>query len=237
MTMDSHTSLTGLARLSGLLVSEDDPITVVTYGLEEARVSVDADAGGVLVVTGSGELETLTATSHRAADLEAYQTGSQQGPCVESMQRGEAVLVRSPAHAESLWPGFGTKMAAAGYERAYAVPMRWHGEGIGGLNLFWRGAGELEEADEINLQTFADILTLAVVHVSPVSMTQALERLRTALAARSAIEQAKGVLAYQRDLDMEAAYNALLELARTRGTSLAEAVQAVLDSAWRGESI
>jgi hypothetical protein len=237
MTMDSHTSLTGLARLSGLLVSEDDPITVVTYGLEEARASVDADAGGVLVVTGSGELETLTATSHRAADLEAYQTGSQQGPCVESVQRGEAVQVHSPAHAESLWPGFGTKMAAAGYERAYAVPMRWHGEGIGGLNLFWRGAGALEEADEINLQTFADILTLAVVHVSPVSMTEALDRLRAALTARSAIEQAKGVLAYQRDLDMEAAYDALLELARTRGTSLAEAVQAVLGSARRGDPI
>jgi GAF domain-containing protein len=237
MTMDSHTSLTGLARLSGLLVSEDDPITVVTYGLEEARVSVAADAGGVLVVTASGGLETLTATSHRAADLEAYQTGSQAGPCVESVRQGEPVTVHSPADAEARWPGFGDKMEAAGYERGYAVPMRWHGEGIGGLNLFWRGAGELEEADEINLQTFADILTLAVVHVSPVSMTEALDRLRAALTARSAIEQAKGVLAYQRDLDMEAAYDALLELARTRGTSLAEAVQAVLGSARRGDPL
>jgi AmiR/NasT family two-component response regulator len=70
-----------------------------------------------------------------------------------------------------------------------------------------------------------------------VSMHQALERLRGALAARSAIEQAKGVLAYQRDIDMEAAYDALLELARTRETSLAEAVQAVLDGARRGEPI
>lgn len=233
--MDSSSALTGLARLSGLLVRQHDPLTVVTSGLEEARTSVHADAGGVLVTAPSGALEVLAASSHRVADLEAYQAGSEQGPCVDSMRSVEAVTVSSREDAESRWPGFGDRMASAGYSRAYAVPMRWHGEGVGGLNLFWREAGRLDEGEAVMLQTLADILTLAVVHVSPVTTTDALQRLRGALTGRGAIEQAKGVLSFQRDIDMEAAYDALVRLAQERRTPLTETADAVLEGARRGE--
>lgn len=235
--MDSSSALTGLAHLSGLLVCQHDPLTVITSGLEEARSSVSADAGGVLVMASSGSLEVLAATSHRVADLEAYQAGSEQGPCVDSMQEARAIDVPSREDAESRWPGFSDRMASAGYARAYAVPMRWHGEGIGGLNLFWRHAGRLEESETLMLQAFADILTLAVVHVSPVSTTDALHRLRGALTSRGAIEQAKGVLAYQRDIDMEEAYDALLELANQRRGTLPDTAEAVVESARRGEVV
>jgi ANTAR domain/GAF domain len=235
--MDSTSALTGLARLSGLLVLQPDPLTVVTSGLEEARTAVSADAGGVLVTAASGALEVLAASSHRAADLEAYQAGSEQGPCVESMKVGRAISVASPEDAEARWPGFGERMEEAGYVRAHAVPMCWHGEGIGGLNLFWREGGELDESETVMLQTLADILTLAVVHVSPVSTSDALHRLRGALTSRSAIEQAKGALAFQRDIDMEGAYDALVRLARERRTPLAETAEAVVDAARRGEHL
>lgn len=233
--MDNTSALTGLARLSGLLVLQHEPLTVATSGLEEACATVSADAGGVLVTAPAGTLEVLAASSHRAADLEAYQAGSEQGPCVECIEEARAVSVRSVEEAESRWPGFGARMTEAGYVRAYAVPMRWHGQGIGGLNLFWRTAGRLEEDEVVVLQTLADILTLAVVHVSPVTPSDALQRLRAALTSRGTIEQAKGVLAYQRDIDMEAAYDVLVSLAQERRTPLAETAESVVDSARRGD--
>ena len=61
--MDSSSQLTGLARLSGLLVRGHDPLSVVTSGLGEACASVAAQAGGVLVVSASDGLEVLAATS------------------------------------------------------------------------------------------------------------------------------------------------------------------------------
>jgi hypothetical protein len=235
--MDSRAALTGLARLSGLLVGEHDAFSVVTAGLAQARATVSADAGGVLVSSPSGQLEVLAATSHRVADLEAYQAAAEQGPCVECITTGRQVSVRSTAEAESAWPGFGVRMEAAGYARALAIPMLWQGTGIGGLNLFWRDEGGVGDAEAAMLQTYADMLTIAVVHIREVPVADALERLRSTLDSRSGIEQAKGVLSYQRDIDMGAAYDALVALAEARGTSIAEAVTAVMDSARRGEAI
>lgn len=235
--MDNSAALTGLAHLSGLLVRDHDPMTVVLAGLAEACAIVSADAAGVVVTSPSGELEVLGSTSHRAADLEAYQAGSERGPCVDSVQQGEPVAVSSPAQAEDRWPGFGVRMRDAGYERAHAVPMTWHGEGIGGLNLFWRRPGSLDVVDQEVLQMYADILTVAVVHVRPVPVADALEQLRDALASRAVLEQAKGVLAHQHDLDMGEAYDALVDLAGRRGLTLGDAARTVVDGARRGEAL
>ena len=57
--MDNSTALAGLAHLSGLLVRDHDPMTVVLAGLAEACAAVSADAGGVVVVSPSGDLEVL----------------------------------------------------------------------------------------------------------------------------------------------------------------------------------
>ncbi|KRE98999.1 hypothetical protein ASG88_14760 [Nocardioides sp. Soil777] len=235
--MDSRAALTGLAHLSGLLVREHDALSVVTAGLAQACAAVSADAGGVLVSSPSGQLEVLAATSHRVLDLEAHQTAAEQGPCVECITKARQISVGSTAEAESAWPGFGVRMEAAGYAQAHAVPMLWQGTGIGGLNLFWRDGGSVGESESEMLQTYADMLTIAVVHIRQVPVADALERLRATLDSRSGIEQAKGVLAYQRDIDMEAAYDALVALARARGTTLADAATTVMDGARRGEAI
>ena len=49
--------------------------------------------------------------------------------------------------------------------------------------------------------------------------------------ARTVVEQAKGVLAYQRGVPIDEAYNALLERARTEGRTLSEAAAAVVRQA------
>ena len=234
--MNGDEGLTGLARLSRLLVHEQDPVGVITAGLLEACNSVDADAGGVLVMTENDHLEVLAATSHRAGDLEAYQATAEDGPCVESMREVKAVSINTPAEADARWPGFGDRMRDAGYECAYAVPMRWQGVSIGGLNMFFKDASS-EPVDGVLLQTFADILTLAAVHVRPLSIDDASKRLQQALEARGGIEQAKGVIAWQHDLDMVEAYAALLLLADQRNLTLGEAAGVIVDRATRGETL
>ena len=234
--MNGDEGLTGLARLSRLLVHEQDPVGVITAGLLEACTSVAADAGGVLVLTENDHLEVLAATSHRAGDLEAYQATAEDGPCVESMRQVKSVSINTPAKADARWPGFGDRMREAGYERAYAVPMRWQGVSIGGLNLFFKDASS-DPVDSMLLQTFADILTLAAVHVRPLSIDDASVRLQEALEARGGIEQAKGVLAWQRDVDMVEAYSALLLLAEERKLTLGEAADVIVERARSGETL
>ena len=234
--MSSNDGLTGLARLSRLLVHEQDPVGVITAGLIEACESVGADAGGVLVLSADDHLDVLAATSHRVGDLEAYQATAEEGPCVESMRAGNAVSIGSPGEANDRWPGFGDRMRVAGYGRAYAVPMRWQGVSLGALNLFWKEAG-CAPVDDVLLQTFADILTLAALHVRPISSDDATLRLQEILEAQGAVEQAKGVLVWQHHVDMVEAYVALLSIAAERDLTLGEAADAVVESATRGQAL
>ena len=237
--MDGFDGLTGLAQVSAMLVTEEDLSGVVAIGIAEAARAVGADGAGVLlVVPGRDDLDVLATTSHVDADLEAYQAAVLEGPCVETVRTQRPVLVASSEDAEQGWPTFAGKMRAAGYDRAYSVPMRWQGTGVGGLNLFWREPGaEPDEHTRQLMQTFADILTIAVVHVHPVSPGLALERVQGALAARSVVEQAKGVLSHQRVLSMDAAFTELLSLGRERHLSLGEAARHVIETAQRGETI
>ncbi len=87
------------------------------------------------------------------------------------------------------------------------------------------------------LQTFADILTLAALHVRPMTSDNATVRLQEALEERGGVEQAKGVLAWQHDLDMVEAYVALLRIAEDRQMTLGEAADAIVERATRGETL
>lgn len=236
MSIEESPVATGLARISSLLVEGQDPLGIITAGLLEACRSVCADAGGVLVRSPDHGLEVLAATSHRIHDLEVHQAATGDGPCVESMRLAKLVEIDS-VEADERWPGFGERMRAAGYERIIAVPMRWQGVGIGGLNAFWRPAETWAPVDKVLLQAFADILTLAALHNRPMSMDEATRRLQETLERRSSIEQAKGVLAWQRDLDMNEAYAALLLLAQHRSLTLGEVADGVVSAAQRGEVV
>ena len=237
--MDGFEGLTGLAQVSAMVVTEGDLSGVVATGMAEAARAVGADGAGVLlVVPGRDALDVLASTSHVDADLETYQAAALEGPCVETVRTRLPVVVASPEDAEHRWPTFARKMRLAGYTRAYSVPMRWQGTGVGGLNVFWRERGaEPDEHTRQLMQTFADILTIAVVHVHPVSPGIALERVQGALAARSVIEQAKGVLSHQRDLSMDAAFSELVALGREHHLSLGEAARLVIETAQRGDTI
>lgn len=234
MSIDDRAVMTGLARISRMLVDSEDPVGIITAGLLEACHSVSADAGGVLVRSTDDHLDVLAATSHRVRDLEVHQAATEDGPCVESMRIGELVAVDSVG-ADERWPGFGERMRTAGYDRIFAVPMRWQGVGIGGLNVFWKPAEQPAPVDVELLQTFADMLTLAALHVRPMSIDDATRRLRETLEKRNSVEQAKGVLAWQHGLDMVGAYAALMLLAQHRNLTLGEAADTVVAAAQRGD--
>jgi len=59
------------------------------------------------------------------------------------------------------------------------------------------------------------------------------ERIEAALQGRTLIEQAKGVLAEQRQLDMATAYEALLEEATSRRVPLSEVAESVISTGYQ----
>jgi AmiR/NasT family two-component response regulator len=82
-------------------------------------------------------------------------------------------------------------------------------------------------------QALADIATVVIVQTGSLTADQITDRVQQALQARTAIEQAKGVLAYTRKLEMAAAYELLRELAASSQATLSATAAAVIAQAQR----
>jgi hypothetical protein len=211
------------------MVQGVDGASTVHTLLADCLGLLGADTAGVLVRVDRG-LELMAATSHKAVELELYQAHIHDGPCVETIEKGESIAVAGEAALSGRWPEFGRSMAGAGLETVLASPMRWQERVIGGLNLFWSTSRTPSHEERVLAQAFSEISTLALMQSSttddPDSVAQ---RLRIALQGRVVIERAKGVLAQTDDLEMDEAFARLVEVSDLTARPLSQVAQEVLD--------
>lgn len=104
------------------------------------------------------------------------------------------------------------------------------GSSIGGLNVFLAEEGH---ADPVTGQMYADLATLAVLQASNLPADHLSARVHEAVLPRSVIEQAKGVLAYQRGVDLDTAYSALRDEAEQQHETVTGAATRIVDEAYR----
>lgn len=216
-------------------VTVDDSAVDVTGALARIlRGSVEAlgvEAAAVLV-TVDGGLELLAATTHRVADLEAFQLHVEEGPCIDAVASSREVLATHPGSLTGTWPRAGAAILRAGYTSVHAVPLLWRGRCYGALNAF--GTAPRSPGDDVasrRLLAHAVTLVIAGSLLGPGSVREALQ---DALTDRGMLERAKGALAEARGLEMAEAYDALVELARDEGVGLGTAVRLVLERARDG---
>ena len=220
-----------LARAVALLVAEHDVTDVLAHFLTDGQEALGADAAGLLVRSDTGELEVLTTTSHRVSDLEAYQAQQQTGPCADAVVTGEYVFARGAHDIAIRWPGLTAYLAATPYQAMQAHPMRWHGHVLGAINFFF-AEPVAESRDQLVVgQAFADMATLILLTPHEIAGSDIATRTRQALMARTIVERAKGVLAYQRGIPIDQAYDTLLNRARTDGLTLSDAAAAIVQQA------
>jgi transcriptional regulator with GAF, ATPase, and Fis domain len=187
-------------------------------------------AAGVLL-TGHGDaLRVVAASTEQTRLLELLQSQTDQGPCPECFHTGRPVAVADLSTAASRWPRFVAQARETGFASVHALPMRLRSTVIGALGLFGARPGALAD-DTIRLgQAMADVATIGLLQARAIHDRQALaEQLQTALDSRVVIEQAKGVIAERRQLDMDASFTLLRGTARTNNRRLSELARAVVD--------
>jgi hypothetical protein len=221
-----------LANAVAAMVGEPDVADILHHLVSDCAAVMEADAVAILARGTDGELSLLSATSHRVAELEMLQAQRDEGPCIDVITRGEAVSASGTDQLSGRWHDVGRAIADAGFTGVDAFPLRWRGAALGGLNVFWETpAGR--HIDPTVGQAFADVATLAIIHTVPVSTEQAVARLHDALSSRAVVEQAKGVIAHVDDLDMSAAYDALVRRAEESGETLTQAARRVVGAQHR----
>jgi transcriptional regulator with GAF, ATPase, and Fis domain len=215
-----------LAAASSAMLAEHHVGDVLAQLMIDCLEPLSAHAAAILVVDDS-QLALLSASTHRAAELEMLQTQETTGPCVDVIESGQMI---SAAGAEMVerWDNVGTAILDAGFVSVHAFPMRWHGQVLGGFNMFRTAEDDQSEDTEQVGQAFADVATLVVVRAAEIPVDQVAARIHEAVSARSVVEQAKGVLAYLHDVDMDHAYQLLERRAAQDGEPLTDTARRVV---------
>ncbi len=219
-----------MVELADTLVDDFDVVEFFTLVTTRSVELLDVSAAGLLVVNPKGNLKVMASSSEAVHLLELFELQSEEGPCLDCYREGEFVLAEDLAMLAQRWPRFATAALEAGFRSAHAVPMRLRGTVIGALNLFGTEPGELRAADCAAAQALADVATIAILQHRAV--LQALElnaQLSRALSSRVLIEQAKGMLAAQAELDMDQAFSRLRDHARRHNLLLDSVAQAFVE--------
>jgi ANTAR domain len=206
------------AALEALVLPHPDVADILAHLVADGARATSADACALMARDSNGELSLLAAQSHSAVELEMLQIQREVGPCIDVINESGPVHASGADEIRRRWGKVGDAMVDAGFLTVEGYPMRWRGEVLGGLNLFYVDADQ--PAGGVVAQAYADMTTLVVVQAASVDPDHVRARLHEALSSRGVVEQAKGVIAYQDGVDLGAAYASLLRRAEASGEGL-----------------
>lgn len=215
--------------LADTLVADYDIIELLDRLVAHSVALLAADAAAIMLVDTSGTLRAVASSSEDADLMELVQLQAEQGPCVECFHTRLPISVADLNQTRRRWPQFVDAVTQHRmYRSVHAVPLRLRGEAIGALNLFHRQPGSLPAADLLLAQALADVATIAILSERAVHDAQVVNvQLQIALNSRVIIEQAKGVLAHQGEISMDAAFARMRGYARDTNQLLADVARQV----------
>ncbi|CAN5139321.1 GAF and ANTAR domain-containing protein [soil metagenome] len=200
--------------LADTLTTEYDMVDLLDTLVQECVGILGVQAGGLMLVDGSGQLHLMTSTSEAAGFVEVMQLNGAAGPCIDCFRTGVAVSVPSIADSQD-WPQFRAAALGQGFRSVLATPMKLRGKILGTMNLFGALAGEVSARDAAVAQALADVATIGILQERVIREGHLMEeQLHRALDSRILIEQAKGVIANELSISMNDAFALLRTHAR-----------------------
>jgi GAF domain-containing protein len=189
---------------------------------------LDVSGAGLMLVDASGTLRVAASSSDTMNLLELFELQHEDGPCTECYRNRAPVGEDDLTTAVDRWPKFAPEALNAGFRSAYALPLRLRADVIGSLNLLRTETGAIEEDDLIVAQALADVATIGILqHRTATENKLVAENLQYALNSRVLIEQAKGVLGAHADINMDEAFAAMRNYARSHHQKLADVAREV----------
>jgi GAF domain-containing protein len=220
---------TTFVEIVDTLVGDFDVIEVLTLLTSRCVELLAAGAAGILLADNAGHLSVVGASTEQIQTLELFQVQNDEGPCLDCYRTGQVVL-HSDLDTESPWPLFAAECNAAGFASVCAVPLRLKADVLGCLNMFMPGSGGLTDSDVAVAQALADFASIAIIQEHATREAAIREgHLQRALTSRILIEQAKGMIAERRNIDMDEAFASLRTYARNNNRGLTAVSKELVD--------
>lgn len=216
-------------EVADTLVSDFDLIDFLQTVTSRTAELVDAQAAGLVLADGYGELHFMAASDEATQLLELFQVQNHEGPCLDAFRSRAPVVNADLRAATRRWPLFAPRAEQAGFRSVHAIPLRHQDQVIGALNLFGSAAGELGPADVRIVHALADVATIGLLQERALRRAEVLsEQLQGALNSRVTIEQAKGALARMRGVSVDSAFELIRTYARSNHRRLGDVATAVV---------
>ncbi|MEU1573291.1 GAF domain-containing protein [Streptomyces collinus] len=214
--------------LADTYAAEFDPLTLFRRLVHTCQDLLDVDEAGVMIADARGSLKTMATTDEDDVFAELLRLQNGHGPCVECYRSVEPVSVPDMATEHERWPKLATAMAEAGYESLQAIPVRLHERPLGALTLLRRRG--LAEDDVHLAQALADSAALALMHWSmePADGEDVVTRVQGVIAAKAALEIAKGMVAQYADTTIGEAARLLSAYASRNHVRLTDTAHALV---------
>jgi len=220
--------LAAVVTLVDSLLEDFDVVDMLTELTQRCAALLDVAAAGFLLADPLEQLHLLAATSEQARELELFQMQASEGPCVECYVTGQPVSVADVKAETDRWPQFASAAHDAGFSSVHALPMRAAGTVLGALGLFGTTSGTLNDADLLVGQTLTHIACVAILQEHPHTPSTVLPQLRTAIANRVVVEQAKGFLREHLDIPVEQAFRLMRDYARANRGHLTDVARRLM---------
>jgi GAF domain-containing protein len=217
-------------ELADTMVDEFDVIEFLHRLAERCAELLDCAEAGLLLADAAAMLRVMASSSERSEALELLQSQRDEGPCVECYRQGGPVFSEDLEADLERWPQFAPAAVQQGFRSVQALPMRVRGETIGAMNLFRSQTGRIAEPDLSLGQGMADIAAIALLQQRTARESRGvIAGLQGALNSRVIIEQAKGMLAERRRIEVDTAFVRMRAHARDNNLRLSDVAADLID--------
>jgi hypothetical protein len=225
-------------ELADTLVTDFDVVDFMTVLAHRCVELLGAREAGVALADERGLLRSVASSHESAHLLELFELQNQEGPCLDCYRTGRPVLNMSLAPPDNQWPKFAEEARRLGFTMVHALPMRLRGQVIGAVNIFASSATALTPYQIEIGQALADVATVGLLQERSIREARLVnEQLQGALNSRIVIEQAKGMLAERRGIEMDGAFDLLRTYARNTNQKLSAVARSLLAGTLSAETL
>jgi GAF domain-containing protein len=184
-----------------------------------AQVVTPAAACG-LTMRRDGRPFTVANSSPFAAQVDEIQYGAGEGPCLDTLRTGETRMVDDLA-AEERWPRYRPHAVAHGVGSSLSMPLTVDGQTVAAMNLYAARRGAFQVPAQEHAHAFAAQCAAALaLTLRQSAQSQVQQQLGAAMATRSVIDQAIGILMGQQRCTASAAFELLRQASQHRNRKL-----------------
>jgi len=225
---DDARLLAALRRYAQTMAGDYD-LTDALHQLTREITEVLGIAGAGIVLAGhDGRLAYATSSNEAIGALEQVQQDEQIGPC-NVAYTSQAVVTVSDIATRVEWARYRAEARRIGVRSAAGIPLGLKSERFGALNLYDEVVREWSDHDISVARILADMAAGYMIHERLQDTRRLAGQLQTALDSRVILEQAKGIIAADLQISIDAAFEVLRVTARNENRTLRAVATSVVD--------